>query len=389
MGIKGLNKLLMEHCPAALRSSEIKNFGGRKVAIDASMSLYQFVIAVRQADGQQLTNENGETTSHLMGMFYRTLRMVDNGIKPVYVFDGKPPVLKSGELAKRKERREEALKKIEELKQQVEDGEEGEETKEAQEDVTRFEKRTVRVTPEQNDEAKKLLTLMGIPIVEAPCEAEAQCAKLAEAGKVYAAASEDMDTLCFGSPVLLRHLTFSEAKKMPISEINFAKILEGLEMTHAQFIDLCILLGCDYADTIRGVGPQTALKLMKEHGSLEKIVEHIEKNPSGKLKVPESWPYQEVRALLQAPDVLDSSSCDIKWNNPDVEGLVDFLVRDKGFSEDRVRAGAARLMKQVKVKPQARLDGFFKVMPKEGGEKRKADDKKTKGKKPATKKAKK
>lgn len=376
MGIKGLNKLLAEHAPAALRNAEIKNFAGRKVAIDASMSLYQFVIAVRQADGQQLMNEDGEITSHLMGMFYRTLRIVDNGIKPVYVFDGKPPTLKSGELAKRKERREEALKKIEELK----------DTDAAE--AARFEKRTVRVTKEQNEEAKRLLRLMGIPVVEAPCEAEAQCAALAKAGKVYAAASEDMDTLCFATPFLLRHLTFSEAKKMPIAEISYAKALEGLGMTHEQFIDLCILLGCDYADTVRGVGPMTALKLIREHGSLEKIVEHIE-STGGKLKVPEHWPYQDVRELLAKPDVKDPAECEIKWTPPDVEGLVDFLVKEKGFSEDRVRSGAQRLIKQVKVKPQARLDGFFKTIPKDP----KTDDKKRKaepkGKAKTTKKAKK
>ncbi|CEG68592.1 Putative Flap endonuclease-1 [Rhizopus microsporus] len=98
MGIKGLNQLISEHAPNAIKCYELKNFFGRKVAIDASMSIYQFMIAVRQQDGQVLQNEEGETTSHLMGMFYRTVRIVENGIKPVYVFDGKPPTLKSGEV---------------------------------------------------------------------------------------------------------------------------------------------------------------------------------------------------------------------------------------------------------------------------------------------------
>lgn len=98
MGINGLTKLIAENAPGAIKSHEIKSYFGRKVAIDASMSIYQFMIAVRQADGQLLQNEDGETTSHLMGMFYRTVRMVDYGIKPVYVFDGKPPLLKSGEV---------------------------------------------------------------------------------------------------------------------------------------------------------------------------------------------------------------------------------------------------------------------------------------------------
>jgi XPG I-region/XPG N-terminal domain len=170
-----------------------------------------------------LTNEDGETTSHLMGMFYRTLRIVDNGIKPVYVFDGAPPKLKSGELAKRFQRKATATEGLEEAK----------ETGTAEE-VEKFSRRTVRVTREHNAECQRLLKLMGIPYIIAPTEAEAQCAVLARAGKVYAAASEDMDTLCFDSPVLLRHLTFSEQRKEPIQEIFLEKVLAGLNMERKQ-----------------------------------------------------------------------------------------------------------------------------------------------------------
>ena len=170
-----------------------------------------------------LTNEDGETTSHLMGMFYRTLRIVDNGIKPVYVFDGAPPKLKSGELAKRFQRKAEATEGLEEAK----------ETGTA-EDVEKFSRRTVRVTREHNAECQRLLKCMGVPYIIAPTEAEAQCAVLARAGKVYAAASEDMDTLCFDSPVLLRHLTFSEQRKEPIQEIFLDKVLAGLNMDRKQ-----------------------------------------------------------------------------------------------------------------------------------------------------------
>lgn len=88
---------------------------------------------------------------------------------------------------------------------------------------------------------------------------------------MFAAGSEDMDTLTFGSPVLLRHLTFSEARKAPILEVNLEKALEGLAMTMDQFIDLCILLGCDYLDSVKGVGPTTAIKLLKQYGSIEKV----------------------------------------------------------------------------------------------------------------------
>ncbi|KAI9742107.1 MAG: Elongation of fatty acids protein 2 [Cirrosporium novae-zelandiae] len=359
MGIKQLFQVINEHAPEAVKNGDIKGHFGRKIAIDASMAIYSFLIAVR-SDGQQLTNESGETTSHLMGIFYRTMRIIDNGIKPLYVFDGAPPKLKSGELAKRFQRKAEATAAKEEAK----------ETGTA-EDVERFERRTVRVTREHNTECKKLLKLMGVPYIEAPTEAEAQCARLAKAGKVYAAASEDMDTLCFSSPVLLRHMTFSEQRKEPILEIFLDKVLEGFDMDQKQFIDLCILLGCDYLDPIPKVGPNTAYKLIKEHGSLEKIVEYIQNDPKKKYSIPEDWPYEQARELFLNPDVRDASdpACDFKWEAPDVDGLVKYLVQEKGFNEDRVRSGAAKLTKNLKTAQQSRLEGFFKPVAKTEEEK--------------------
>ncbi|SPO07605.1 probable DNA repair endonuclease rad2 [Cephalotrichum gorgonifer] len=388
MGIKALSSVIKEHAPDAIKEGEIKNHFGRKVAIVRpdpepssrsifSMSIYSFLIAVR-SEGQQLTDESGQTTSHLMGMFYRTLRMVDNGIKPLYVFDGAPPKLKSGELAKRFQRKKEAHEGYEEAR----------ETGTA-EDMEKFARRTVRVTREHNAECQRLLGLMGVPYIVAPTEAEAQCAALARAGKVYAAASEDMDTLCFDSPVLLRHLTFSEQRKEPIQEIRVEKVLEGLGMDRKQFVDLCILLGCDYLDPIPKIGPTTAVKLIREHGSLEKVVESIEKDPKERYKIPDDWPYQDARELFFHPDVrpADDPQCDFKWTGPDIEGLVTFLVTEKGFSEDRVRAGAKRLEKNLKSAQQVRLDGFFKVIPKTEEEraalKRKADEKNEEKKKKA------
>ena len=349
--------MIKENCPDAVKEGEIKNQFGRKVAIDASMSLYSFLVAVR-SDGQQLMSDTGETTSHLMGLFYRTLRIVDNGIKPLYVFDGAPPKLKSGELAKRFQRKSEAQESHEEAK----------ETGTA-EDVEKFSRRTVRVTREHNAEAQRLLKLMGIPYIIAPTEAEAQCAVLARAGKVFAAASEDMDTLTFNSPVLLRKLTFSEQRKEPIQEIHLDRVLEGLQMDLNQFIDLCILLGCDYVDPVKGIGPRVALSLIREHKTLEAVVEHVEK--SGKFTFPDDWPYQDARLLFLEPDVrkAEDPECDFKWDAPDVDGLVKYLVEEKGFSEDRVRSGAARLSKNLKSSQQSRLEGFFKVKEKTDEEK--------------------
>lgn len=362
MGILGLSKLIADICPQAIKESEIKHYFGRKVAIDASMCLYQFLIAVR-AEGAQLTSTDGETTSHLMGMFYRTIRLLDNGIKPVYVFDGKPPDMKSGELAKRAERREEAQKS---LQIATEAGNEA--------DMDKFNRRLVRVTKEHANEAKELLKLMGVPYVEAPCEAEAQCAALVKAGKVYATATEDMDALTFGSTVLLRHLTFSEARKMPVKEFHYNKVLEGFGLTSKEFIDLCILLGCDYCEGIKGIGPKRAIELMNNYRDIETILENIDRK---KYTVTDDWNYEVARQLFVTPDIQDASEVDLKWTEPDEEGLVKFLCGDRQFSEDRVRSGAKKILKSKTSQTQGRLDSFFKVLPSTGTTpKRKADDNK-------------
>eukprot|EP00127_Corallochytrium_limacisporum_P002659 Clim_evm95s134 gene=Clim_evmTU95s134 len=345
MGIHGLAKLLGDNAPGSVSESMIKNFFGRKVAIDASMSIYQFLIAVR-SDGNVLTNDAGETTSHLMGMFYRTIRMVENGIKPFYVFDGSPPRLKSGELAKRSARRNEAKEKLNEAREAG-----------TAEDVEKFQRRLVRATKEHSTECQELLKLMGIPFMVAPCEAEAQCAVLAKEGKVFATGSEDMDALTFGTSVLLRHLTFSEQRKMPIKEFKLDVALRELDMDMDQFVDLCILLGCDYCDTIKGIGPHRALNMLREHKSLDKVLANLDTN---KYKIPEDYPYDEARRLFKEPEVTDPKTVEVKWNPPDEEGLVNYMVKQKGFNEDRIRNGAKKLAKAAGTATQGRLDSFFK-----------------------------
>ncbi|XP_040921793.1 flap endonuclease 1 isoform X2 [Toxotes jaculatrix] len=310
------------------------------------MCIYQFLIAVRQ-DGNVLQNEDGETTSHLMGMFYRTIRMLEHGIKPVYVFDGKPPQLKSAELEKRGERRAEAEKM---LAQAQEMGE--------QENIDKFTKRLVKVTKQHNDECKKLLSLMGVPYIEAPCEAEASCAALVKAGKVFATATEDMDGLTFGTNVLLRHLTASEAKKLPIQEFHYSRILQDIGLTSEQFIDLCILLGCDYCGTIKGIGPKRAIDLIRQYGCIEEILENID---TSKHPAPEDWLYKEARSLFLKPEVVDCSSVELKWSEPDEEGLIQFMCNEKQFSEDRMRNGYKKIVKSRQGSTQGRLDSFFSV----------------------------
>lgn len=359
----GLSKLIADVAPAAIKENEIKNFFGRKVAIDASMSLYQFLIAVRQDGGAMMTSEDGSTTSHLMGMFYRTIRMVENGIKPVYVFDGKPPTMKAGELEKRKEKRDEAQAALEKAK---EDGN--------MEEVDKQNRRLVKVTTEHVNDVKILLKHMGIPFVSAPCEAEAQCAELVKGGKVFAAGTEDMDALTFGTTVLLRHLTFSEARKMPIKEFHLSSVLEGFELSQVQFVDLCILLGCDYVDKIKGIGPKKAIELVKKHKNIETILDNIDKS---KYPPPENWLYTEARRLFTAPDVTPASEVDLKWEKPDEEALVAYMCGEKGFAEERIRNGIKKLDKARGGATQGRLDSFFKVLlsPTPGQNKRKAEEK--------------
>ena len=181
----------------------MKSLHGRKIAIDASMAIYQFLIAVRSQNNPnsqsfQLTNDAGETTSHIQGMFNRTIRYMSEGIKPIYIFDGKPPQMKSHELVKRRERRNKAE---EAMKQAVID-----------ENVTELDKqskRLVRAGQKENIDCQTLLQYMGVPVLIAPCEAEAQAASLAQEGFVYGVGTEDMDALTFRTPVLIRKMTFA------------------------------------------------------------------------------------------------------------------------------------------------------------------------------------
>ncbi|PWA01868.1 hypothetical protein BB558_002003 [Smittium angustum] len=289
MGIHGITKIITDHAPQAQKTNEIKAYLGRKVAIDASMSLYQFLVA---------DDKNGREWD-------------------------------KARLAKRSDRRaatKESLKEAEE--------------KGNQEEIQKFTRRLVKVTKEHNDDCKKLLRLMGIPVVEAPCEAEAMCAALAKSGKVWAAASEDMDTLCF---------------------------------------DLGILLGCDYCDTIKSVGPKTALSLIKKHHNIEEII----KNLTEKQIVPEDFDYQQVRQLFLNPDVTDPKEIDLVWKKPQTEEIVKFMCEQNGFNKDRILKGIEKLEKGIKQSQQGRLDSFFKVSsePNKNKNKRKNDeklDKKTK-----------
>jgi len=355
MGIKGLSKLLSEKSPGCLREQKMDNYFGRKIAIDASMTLYQFLIAVRQdGPGGQLQNMDGEITSHLTGLFYRTIGMMEQGIKPVYVFDGKPPVLKSHELEKRKARIAKNAAEMEAAR-----------AADDQEAIVKCERRSVRVTKEQNQDAMKLLRLMGVPVVESPGEAEAQCAELCKGGKVYATATEDMDALTFGTPILVRHMTMSKErqKKLNIHEYNLKEALEELDYTMDQFLELCILMGCDYTESIRGIGPKKAFTYLKKYGSIEKFLPELEKIKDGKgntkFKIPKEFLYKEAAELFKKPDVIPADKCKLDWTEPKKDLLIKYMVEDKGFQLERIERGIKRIQASRKKGSQKRLESFF------------------------------
>ena len=281
--------------------------------------------------------------------------------------------------------------------------------------------------------------MMGVPVIRAPCEAEAQAAALARAGKVYATATEDMDALTFRTPIQVRKMTFANASKAEIQQINYDKAIAGLGVTHDQFVDLCILMGCDYCDTIRGIGPKTALKLIKEHGNIETILKHINRE---KHIVPESYEpnearkrkaakkkakadaekdtddeggdeeenvakaktegeededdeelipaYVEARRLFNHHEVLPDSEIDLKWTECQPGPLKKFLVDESGFNPERVQGSIEKLQKAFKAtaKPQTRMDSFFTVKANPEADKKRAAKRKAEKEAEKKKKAK-
>lgn len=305
------------------------------IAIDAYNALYQFLAAIRQPDGTPLMDSQGRITSHLSGLFYRTINLVENGIKPVYVFDGKPPELKAREIEKRKAIKEEASKKYEEA---IKAGD--------LEAARRYAAMASKLTDSMVEDAKRLLSAMGIPWVQAPAEGEAQAAYMARVGDAYATASQDYDSLLFGSPRLIRNLTISGKRKLPKKEeyveifpeiIELDKLLMKLGLTREALIDIGILVGTDYnPDGFEGIGPKRAYQLIKAYGSIERI-------PKALLKSPVEVDIAFIKQYFLNPPVTKNYKLD--WNEPDAKQVIEILVKEHDFSEDRVRNALERLIK--------------------------------------------
>lgn len=278
MGIKGLPKLIKDYDnpnDCAMKSVKFDKFKGITVSVDASLLIYQTVVALRSS-GKDMKNEKGELTSHLQGLFYKVLIFLQNGMIPIFVFDGKAPDIKSNTINKRKLIKKLANEKLESLNDS-----------EDEEYIKTF-KKTFKLTKENIQEAQILLDLMGIPYIIAPGEADDVCAWLAARhdnnGKRYVkgVCSDDSDMLALGASYLFKDMLKFMSKNKEVKVIDLKKTLVNLNLKMSQFVDLCVLLGCDYCDNIPGVGSKTAYKLIQKHKTLEKVIEIKRKELKGK-----------------------------------------------------------------------------------------------------------
>jgi flap endonuclease-1 len=307
MGIKQLSALLKKVAPSSLNDwHSIDDYKGKTIAIDASPCLYQCLTTSANPGSEN-------DTSHISGFLRRTIRLLELGIKPVFVFDGEAPPMKKATLDKRQGLRS----RSQELLEQAEAAGDSE-------GVRRYSARLVKTTQKHNDDIIELLQLMGLPAVQAPSEAECLCCHLAISGRVDLVATEDLDALVFGAPKLLRFLhQGTQAGGRAIQEINLEGALSSLKLSHSEFIDLCILAGCDYLGTIERIGVHTAYQLMSKHRSIEAVLDSLD---TSKHKVPEGFNFDEVRRWFKAPDVGDVAQFCLELKAMQSEQLQKFLV---------------------------------------------------------------
>lgn len=307
MGIKNLLKLVNMY-PDLVEEKDLSYYKNKKIAIDISILLYQVVISVRNT-GSDLTNKQGEVTSHILGLFNKTIKLLENKIIPVYVFDGKPPELKRKVLDLRRSIRKKAEEKMN--------------VAETEEDKIKYFKRSVTISKKQLDECRDLLDLMGIPYVNAPQEADSQCAWLASQNLVDAVLTEDMDILTFGSPIIVRNLT--SQKKKPI-EISLDKIKNKFGWTQDQFIEMCILLGCDYSEHITDINFLKLFHEFQKNKDIGKVLKKLRKN----IEVIESKKY------FKYP-IIDESIGSLELRVSNFEVLENKLVNKYGLIKYKIK----------------------------------------------------
>jgi len=326
---------------------ELSYLAGKKIAIDAYNTLYQFLSIIRdKMTGEPLRDSKGRITSHLSGIFYRTSNLLEAGIKPIFVFDGKPPEFKKRVIEEREKAKEEARKKWEEA---LEKGEKA---------ITYAQAAAV-LTDEMVNDAKVLLDAMGVPWLVAKSEGEAQCAFLCKKGEVDYSASQDYDSLLFNSPSLVRNLSITGKRKLPRKEayieikpeiIELKEVLSSLGITKEQLIIIGMLVGTDYNKGIKGIGPKTALKIVKENKTLKKVLAQVkwedEVNP------------EEIYNFFLNPPVNEKYK--IEFKQPDREKIIKFMVDEHDFSLERVEKVIEKLQQAYSTGTQASLRGWLK-----------------------------
>jgi flap endonuclease-1 len=329
---------------------DFKSLSGKAVAIDAYNALYQFLAIIRQPDGTPLKDHSGRITSHLSGLLYRTANLVEMGVKVAYVFDGAPPALKEVEIKRRAKVKAEALVKYE---QAIKEGK--------MEKARSYAQMTSKLKDYMPTDSKRLLAELGVPWIQAPSEGESQAAYLTMKGDADYCGSQDYDSLLFGASALVRNLTISGRRKLPRKNVyvevvpevmKLDHVLKELEVTREQLIDVAMLVGTDFnPDGVKGIGPKTALKLIKKYGSIEEALPELEN-----AEFPAEP--QRIREIFLHPKVTDNYKLD--WKEPNIDGVVDFLCRERDFSEDRVRKALNKMTAGLKEsKSKTTLESWF------------------------------
>ena len=319
---------------------EIKDLSGRWVAIDAFNTLYQFLSIIRQKDGTPLMDSQGRVTSHLSGLLYRTTNLIEAGVKVAFVFDGEPPLFKAETLSERSQVREKAAAAWQVALAAGQDG-------------FKYAQASSRISTEILQDGRRLILAMGLPVIQAPSEGEAQAAHMAARGEVELVGSQDYDSLLFGAPQVVRNLAITGKRKLPRKNIyvdvepeiiHLDEGLAHLAISRKQLVEIGIMCGTDYNRGLTRVGPKTALKLIRENGDLESILAKQEEKIES---------FAEIREFFLHPDVTDDY--EIKMKKPSVDEIVSFLVEERDFDQERVKKTAGRL-EEVYRRGQSTLD---------------------------------
>ena len=315
------------------KPTSIGQLSGKILVVDAYNFLYQFLSTIRMRDGTLLRDSKGLVTSHLNGLFYRSAHLIQQSIKLGFVFDGEPPELKRSELQARHERKEEAMEKFETAKKKKDIAE-----------MRKYASMTSRLTDEMVDEAKTLIEAMGMPVVQAPSEGEAQASHMVKNGDAYAVASQDYDCLMFGTPRLVRNLSVAGRRKIAGKAaykevepeiIYLDENLERLGLDNDQLIALGMLIGTDYNPRgVKGIGPKKALKLVLESkADIKKLFESVAFESSA------SW--EEVFSAIKNTRVTKEYS--LKWKPVNEARVLEILCGKHDFSEERVKPSLQRI----------------------------------------------